>query len=82
MASWAGAILVGFAGLNRQGGYLKAFILSFLLSPLIGLFLTIGGAAKNPVGCSNCGNTANEVEFCGLCGKNKDGLTRTELTEA
>lgn len=71
-----GAILVGFAGTNRKGGYFRAFILSVLLSPIIGLFLTVGAGQKNPRGCKHCGNIANEVEYCGICGKNEEGLTQ------
>ena len=68
-----GSVLIGLAGLNRKGGFLKAFLLSLILSPIIGLFLTIGGARKNPIGCSHCGNKYNEVEFCGICGENAAG---------
>ena len=71
-----GAILVGFAGLNKKGGFLKAFLLSLFLSPIIGLILTIGGAKKDPIGCRHCGNQANEAEFCGICDKNDRGDLR------
>jgi hypothetical protein len=77
IAGWIiGGILVGFAGLNRKGGFGRAFLLGLLLSPLFGLIFTIGGARRNPRGCNHCGNEANEVEFCGLCGKNEEGKTR------
>lgn len=67
------AALVGIAGLDRKGGFVRAFFLSLFLSPIIGLFLTVGGAGKNPVGCTHCGNKLNEAEYCGICGKNKEG---------
>ncbi|OSZ79551.1 hypothetical protein CAP35_15265 [Chitinophagaceae bacterium IBVUCB1] len=66
-----GAILVGFAGVNKKGGFIKAFILSLLLSPFVGLLLTLGAAKKNPIGCKHCGNKDNEAEYCGVCGKNE-----------
>lgn len=62
-----GAILVGLAGMNKKGGFLKAFVISLLLSPVVGLFLTLGGAQKNPKGCMHCGNKDNEAEYCGIC---------------
>lgn len=74
-----GAILVGFAGLNRKGGYLRAFLIALLLSPLIGIILVRGSAQKNPKGCTHCGNKENEADYCGLCYKNEEGLTREEV---
>jgi hypothetical protein len=71
-----GSILVGFAGINRKGGFLRAFLVSLLLSPLAGIIITVGGGQKNPRGCPHCGNDQNEAEFCGICGKNEEGLTR------
>ena len=63
------AILIGFAGTNKRGGFLRAFILSITLSPIIGLFITLGSGQRNPKGCLHCGNKYNEAEVCGLCGK-------------
>ncbi|MHB1278836.1 MAG: hypothetical protein ACYC1Q_10595 [Bacteroidia bacterium] len=76
-----GAILVGFAGTNRKGGFLRAFLISLILTPVIGLFLTISGGVKNPKGCIHCGNKENEAEYCGLCGKNEmDALKEPQGT--
>ncbi len=73
---WAlGSLLVGFAGMNRKGGFLRAFLISLILSPLAGIFLTVGGGQKNPIGCRHCGNAENEAEYCGVCGKNEEGFT-------
>ena len=74
-----GAVLVGFAGLNRRMGFLGAFALGLLLTPLIGIIFVIGSAHKRPRGCPHCGNTENEAEFCGLCGKNAAGDQRSAL---
>ncbi len=76
------AAIVGFAGLNRRGGFLRAFLMGLIFSPLIGLILVLGSAQKNPRGCAHCGNTSNEAEFCGLCRKNEAGLTREELEKS
>ncbi len=70
------AVAVGFAGVDKKGGFWRAFLLSLFLSPLIGILITLGGAQKNPKGCSHCGNVHNEAEFCGLCGKNDAGELR------
>ncbi|MFT4523470.1 MAG: hypothetical protein ACI8ZN_002424 [Bacteroidia bacterium] len=75
---FGGAILVGFAGTNRKGGFLRAFLLGLFLTPLVGIILVIGSAQKNPKGCIHCGNSANEAEFCGLCGKNEEGMSKVE----
>jgi len=74
------AALVGLAGTNRKGGFWKAFIIGLLLSPLVALILIIGSGKKNPIGCKNCGNKHNEAEYCGLCKKNSQGLTREETS--
>jgi hypothetical protein len=75
------AAIVGFAGLNRKGGFLKAFAIGLIFSPLVALIVVIGSAHKNPIGCGHCENRLNEAEFCGLCGKNEAGLTRDEFKE-
>ncbi|MFY0644631.1 MAG: hypothetical protein JXR19_09225 [Bacteroidia bacterium] len=67
------AIIIGFAGINRKGGFWRAFLLSLVLTPLISLFITIGSAKKDPRGCTHCGNDKNEAEYCGICGKNYEG---------
>lgn len=68
-----GAVIVGFAGTNRRMGFWGAFALGLVLSPIIALIIVIGSAQKHPRGCPHCGNTANEAEFCALCGKNAAG---------
>lgn len=79
IAGLIGAVLVGFAGINKKGGYWRAFLLSLFLTPVIGLFLTIGSGAKNPIGCPHCGNRENEAAFCGICGKNQEGKLKNEV---
>ena len=70
------ALLFAIAGINKRGGYLRALLLCLFLTPIIGLFLTIGGGSKNAKGCKHCGNKYNEAEYCGLCGKNEEGIVR------
>ncbi|MCZ4408875.1 hypothetical protein O3Q51_08655 [Cryomorphaceae bacterium 1068] len=72
------AVLVGFAGTNRKGGFWLAFFLGLVLSPLVGLIVVMTLAKKNAKGCAHCGNEYNEAEYCGLCKKNDQGLTREE----
>jgi rRNA maturation endonuclease Nob1 len=60
-------------GQKKKIGFGPAFILSILVSPLVAWFFVSNSAAINQVGCIHCGNTYNEVEFCGICGKNEAG---------
>ena len=81
MSAWPfgwiiGAVLVGFAGTNRRMGFLGAFGLGLLLTPVIGIIVVIGSKHKHPRGCAHCGNADNEAEFCALCGKNAAGEIR------
>ena len=76
-AWFVGSIIVGFAGLNRKGGYLQAFLLALFLTPIVGLILTIGGAHANARGCAHSGNEDNEADYCALCGLNEAGESRS-----
>jgi len=62
-----------FIGRHRKIGFWGSLLFSIILTPFIGFIITIASAVKNPVGCTWCGNEDNEVEYCGLCGKNRDG---------
>lgn len=72
------AFLIGFAGVKRRIGFWKSFFWSVLLSPFIGLIITLNSGRLDARGCMHCGNTYNEAEFCGMCNKNAEGLTRAE----
>ncbi|MCR9249170.1 MAG: hypothetical protein NXI20_02050 [bacterium] len=72
-------LLVAPAGKGKRIGMFKTFLFSFLLTPIIGLYLALGSGRLNARGCNHCGNTENEAEFCGVCGKNEDGKSREEL---
>jgi hypothetical protein len=70
------AILVGFAGLNKKGGFWRALLIGMIFSPIVSLILVLGSANRNPRGCRHCGNDENEVEYCGICNKNEDGMDK------
>jgi 4-amino-4-deoxy-L-arabinose transferase-like glycosyltransferase len=53
-----------------------AILICILATPLFGYFIISSFALRNPVGCNWCGNTKNEAVYCGLCGKNKEGLAK------
>lgn len=72
-----GALLVGFAGTNRRMGFLGAFALGLLLTPIIALIIVIGAKHEHPRGCRHCGNAENEADHYGLCGKNEAGELRS-----
>lgn len=76
-----GALLVGFAGLNRKGGFWRAFLIGMLFTPLAGIIFVVGSGKKNPKGCRHCGNKYNEAEYCGICGKNDNGDLRPGFKE-
>lgn len=64
---------------RRKVSFIAALAICIVLSPIIGYFILYTFPVRNPRGCPWCGNAANEAEFCGLCGKNAEGLTREEL---
>ncbi|CAN5470075.1 hypothetical protein BH10BAC1_BH10BAC1_08480 [soil metagenome] len=63
-------------GKNKTIGFWKSFIFCLLFTPFFGLFIAEGGARKNAKGCDWCGNKYNEAKYCGLCGKNIEGVLR------
>jgi hypothetical protein len=44
--------------------------LCILITPFIIALIYSFLPLKNPIECPHCGNKHNEVEYCGLCGKN------------
>lgn len=50
-----------------------SFPLCFIISPFAVALIYSFMPMKNPIGCSHSGNTFNEAEYCGLCGKNELG---------
>jgi len=58
-------------GRKRTIGFIPALIVTWLI-PLFGIFIVESFRLKT-AGCKWCGNKYNEVEFCGLCGKNGAG---------
>jgi len=73
---WLGlCFLVAKIGTNRNIGYWGAFLLSFLLSPLIGIiFVFFSDEIKNEYRCKYCGFTSLvNSDFCPACGKDNAG---------
>lgn len=64
---------------KRKIHFLVALLICIVLSPLLGYFIISSFALRETRGCKWCGNTDNEAEFCGLCGKNEDGKNREDL---
>lgn len=58
---------------NREIHFLVALIILILATPLFGYFIVSSFPLRNPMGCMWCGNKENEVEYCGVCGKNIEG---------
>lgn len=79
MAYIVGAFLVAPIGKNRRIGFWKTLMWAILLSPFIAIFIALNSGRLDARGCEYCGNHQNEAEFCGICGKNEQGLTREEV---
>lgn len=56
-----------------------ALVLCLLITPFFAYFIFGLMPARYPKGCKWCGNKKNEAAYCGLCGKNEAGETRTTL---
>jgi len=65
---------------KRRIAFVTALLLCFLLTPLIAYFIISSRPLRHAKGCPWCGNTYNEVEYCGVCGKNERGESRTKNT--
>lgn len=72
-------ILLALEGKNRRIGFILSFILGILITPLLAWFFVMNSGRKDALGCRHCGNKYNEVEFCGICGKNDEGLLQHEI---
>ena len=66
---------------KRNINFWLALLICFAATPIFGYFIVSSFPVRNPIGCKWCGNTENEVEFCGVCGKNADGKTELELKQ-
>lgn len=63
-------------GRERRMGFTLSFLVCLVTSPLFGFFIVSSSGLKHAKGCNHCGNSYNEAEFCGLCGKNDVGEIR------
>ncbi|MEO7308364.1 MAG: hypothetical protein ABIR78_13515 [Ferruginibacter sp.] len=64
-----------FEGRKKTTGFIGTLFL-VLIIPFIGYWIVEMLSNKKAKGCGWCGNKYNEVEYCGLCGKNEQGDTR------
>ena len=58
---------------RRKVNFFFALLLCILITPFFAYFFIGLQPLRNPRGCAYCGNTLNEAEYCGLCGKNVVG---------
>lgn len=65
-----------YIGRHRRMGFFWSLIVCMVTSPLFGFFIVTAAAPLHAKGCNWCGNSYNEAEFCGLCGKNDAGELR------
>lgn len=66
---------------KKKINFWLALLICFAATPIFGYFIVSSFPVRNPIGCKWCGNAENEVEFCGICGKNADGKTEQELKQ-
>jgi uncharacterized membrane protein len=64
---------------NRKINFFVAILLCLLITPFFAYFVMGLLPAHNPRGCIWCGNLFNEVEYCGICGKNDNGEFKNKL---
>ena len=65
-----------FEGSKRKPGFMGCLLIMLVFTPFFGYFIIESFSQKNARGCKWCGNKYNEVEFCGICGKNETGEIR------
>ena len=65
---------------KRKIGFVPALLLCLVISPLIAYFIISSRPLRQAKGCQWCGNTYNEVEYCGVCGKNEQGELKIKNT--
>jgi hypothetical protein len=61
---------------RRKINFFVALLICIVTTPLIGYVIIMSTYSRNPKGCLHCGNSQNEAEYCGVCGKNEAGLKR------
>jgi hypothetical protein len=66
---------------NRKINFFLAVLLCIIITPFFAYFLFDFFPTRNPKGCVWCGNKKNEAEYCGLCGKNKNGELHANFTK-
>jgi hypothetical protein len=64
-------ILIGFCyqqSKKREINFVVALLLCVFLTPIIAYYIMHLLPLRNPLFCSNCGNTKSERIICGVCG--------------
>lgn len=69
-------IVAAVVGRQYKMGFFWSLLVCLVTSPLFGYFIIGSSGLKEAKGCNWCGNTYNEAEYCGLCGKNEPGELR------
>ena len=65
-----------YEGRKRKPGFWGCLIIMMIFTPFFGYFIIESFSQKKAKGCKWCGNKYNEAEYCGLCGKNEEGVLR------
>jgi len=65
-----------FEGSKRKPGFWGCLVIMILFTPFFGYFIIESFSQKKAKGCNWCGNKYNEAKYCGVCGKNEEGIVR------
>jgi hypothetical protein len=65
-----------FEGSKRKPGFWGCLVIMIIFTPFFGYFIIESFSQKKAKGCKWCSNKYNEAEYCGLCGKNEEGVVR------
>lgn len=65
-----------FEGSMRKPGFWGCLAIMITFTPFFGYFIIESFSQKKAKGCKWCGNKYNEAMYCGLCGKNAEGVER------
>lgn len=61
---------------RRKISFPLALLTCIVTTPLIGYFIIVPRPLRQPQGCKWCGNMDNEAAYCGICGKDAQGMVR------
>jgi hypothetical protein len=62
-------------GKQKKAGILTVILIMIFATPFIGYFI-VEALPNHKRPCQYCDNKYNEAEYCGVCGKNEEGMVK------